>query len=80
MTRIIFATWLAPPPLPVTVNVNDPTDALDDKAKVRVEPKFGVPEGVLKAPLTPEGNPDMVSETGELKPFNAATLTLNETI
>jgi hypothetical protein len=35
---------------------------------------------MLKAPLTPEGNPDSVNETGELNPFNAATLTLNETV
>jgi hypothetical protein len=80
MTRITLATWLVPPPAPVTVNVNGPVGAFDDRVSVRVESKFGVPEGVLKAPLTPDGNPDVVNETGELKPFSAATLTLNETI
>lgn len=80
MTRIMLATWLVPPPVPVTIRVNDPVAALDDKVMVRVEPKFGFPEGVLNAPLTPDGIPDAVNATGELKPFNAATLTLNETV
>ena len=79
-TRMTLATWLVPPPVPVTVNVNDPVAAVEDKVTVRVESKFGVPEGVLKTPLTPEGNPERVNETGVLNPFSAATLTLNEAV
>ena len=78
--RTIVATWLIPPPVPVTVSVNDPVGEVDDAVTVRVEVKLGVSEGVLKAPLRPEGNPDRVSETGELKLFSAATLTRNETV
>jgi hypothetical protein len=73
ITRITLDVWLVPPPLPVTVKVNDPVAASEAKVSVRVDPKFGVPEGVLNAPLTPCGNPDTVRVTGELKPFMAET-------
>jgi hypothetical protein len=80
MTRITFATWVAPPPVPVTVTVNDPVGAFDGNVSVRVESKLGVPDGTLKAAFTPDGNPEVVKETCELNPFSAATWRLNETI
>jgi hypothetical protein len=61
--RTRLATWLNPPPLPVTVNVYGPVDASLGNVTVRVEAKFGVAEGLLKTPLAPEGNPETDNET-----------------
>jgi len=73
--RTKLVTWLNPPPLPVTVNVNEPVDTFPGNVTVSVEAKFGVAEGVLNAPLAPEGNPETDNDTGELKPLRATTFT-----
>jgi len=70
-----LATWLNPPPLPVTVNVYEPVATSPDNTTVRVEAKSGAPEGLLKPPLAPEGNPERDNETCELKPLRAETFT-----
>jgi hypothetical protein len=70
-----LATWLNPPPLPVTVNVYEPVGTSPGSVTVSVEAKFGVPDGLLKTPLAPDGNPETDNETCELKPLRAATLT-----
>jgi hypothetical protein len=80
MTSTALATWLVPPPLPVTTTVKDPVEASDERVRVRVDWKFGVPEGVSNAPVTPDGNPDTASETGELNPFTPWTWTLYEVL
>ena len=72
--------WLNPPPLPVTVNVNEPVDTFAGNVTVSVEAKFGVAKGVLKTPLAPEGNPETANDTGELKPFRAVTFTEYDTV
>jgi len=73
--RTRLATWLNPPPLPVTANVNEPVDTFSGNVTVSVEAKFGVAEGLLNTPLAPEGNPETDTDTGELKPLRASTLT-----
>ena len=75
MVRTMFATLLIPPPVPVTVNVNEPVVELTGSVIVSVEAKVGVAEGVLKTPLPPEGNPDTVNDTCELNPLRATTFT-----
>ena len=72
--------WLNPPPLPVTINVNEPEDTFPGNVIVSVEVKFGVAEGLLKTPLAPGGNPETDNDTGELKPLSGATLTEYDTI
>jgi hypothetical protein len=75
-----LATWINPPPLPVTVKVYEAAATFPGNVIVSVEAKFGVPEGLLKTPLAPEGNPETDNETWELKPLRAATLTEYDTI
>jgi hypothetical protein len=70
-----LATWLNPPPLPVTVNVYTAGATSPGNVTVSVEAKFGVPEGLLKTPLAPEGNPETDNETCELKPLRAEIFT-----
>jgi hypothetical protein len=77
--RTRLATWLNPPPLAVTVNVYEAVAASAGSVTVSVEAKFGVPEGLLKTPLAPEGNPETDSETCELKPLRAVTFTEYDT-
>jgi hypothetical protein len=70
-----LATWLNPPPLPVTVNVYEPVETFPGNVTVSVEAKFGVAEGLLKTPLAPEGNPETDNDTGELKPLMEVAFT-----
>ena len=78
--RTRLATWLNPPPLPLTVIVNAPVGTSPGNVTVSVEAKFGVPEGLLKTPLAPEGNPETDNEICELKPLRAATFTEYDTV
>jgi len=55
--------------------VYDPVGTVPDNVMVSVEAKSGVPEGLLKTPFAPEGNPETDNETGELKPLSPATFT-----
>jgi hypothetical protein len=80
MVRTTLAILLCPPPLPVILNVNEPVDTLAGSVTVSVEAKLGVPEGELKTPLPPKGNPDTVKSTCELKPFKLTTLIENEVV
>ena len=73
--RTRLATWLTPPPLPVTVTVYDPVGALLGNVMVSVEAKFGVPDGLLKTPFAPEGKPETDKETDELNPFSPVRFT-----
>jgi hypothetical protein len=75
-----LATWLNPLPLPVTTNVYEPVATSPDNMTVRVEAKFGVPEGLLKTPFAPGGNPETDNETCELNPFKPATSTAYEVV
>jgi hypothetical protein len=78
--RTRFAMWVNPPPLPVTVNVYEPVDTSTGNVTVSVEAKLGVPEGLLKTPFAPEGNPETDNETCELKPLRAAIFTEYDTV
>jgi len=80
MVRPMLATLLNPPPVAVTVNVNEPVSMFVGSVTVNVEAKLGVPMAMLKAPFAPDGNPDTDNETCELNPFNATTLTEYETV
>ena len=80
MVRSTLATWVIAPPVPVTVNVNDPDDTVAASVMVSVETKFGFAEGTLKTPLAPDGRPETVNETCELKPLRPTTLTEYETV
>ena len=77
MAGLIFRTKLAalfsPPPVPVTFNVNDPVGASEGSVTVSAEAKLRVPDGVVKTPLAPEGNPETDRVTSELKPFKLTT-------
>jgi len=78
--RTRLATWLNPPPLTVAVNVYEPVDPFAGNVTVSVEAKLGVPEGLLKTPFAPEGNPETDNETCELKPFRAEKFTEYDTV
>lgn len=77
--RAMVAILLSPPPVPVTVKVNDPGETPSGSKIVSVETKLGVPEAGLKAPVAPEGNPVTDNVTIELNPFRGATFTEYET-
>lgn len=78
--RTRFATRLNPPPVPVTVSVYEPVGVFEGRVTVRVDLKLGVAEGVLKTPLAPDGNPDTVNETCELKPLSPTILSEYEAV
>ena len=78
--RSTLATCVVPPPVPVTVNVNDPAGTLIGSVMVRVDAKFGLAAGTLNTPLAPDGRPETASETCELNPFSPTTLTAYETV
>ena len=80
IVRTRLATWVIPPPLPVTVNVYEPVDTFPDNVTVSVDVKSGVPVGLLKTPLVPGGNPETDNDTGELKPLRAVTFTEYEAV
>jgi hypothetical protein len=80
IVRTRLATWVNPPPLPVTVSVYEAVDTSVGNVTVSVEAKFGVPDGLLKTPLAPEGNPETDNETCELKPLRALTFTEYDTV
>jgi len=63
-----------PPPEPFTSNVTGPVAVFAGSVTVSVEAKLGVPDGMVKTPFAPDGNPDTVRVTGELKPFKLTTL------
>ena len=75
MARTALAVRLIPLPDPVTANVNEPVGESLGIVTVSVEEKSAEPVGVLKTPLTPDGNPSTVKETWESKPFDPATCT-----
>ena len=78
--RTRLATWVNPPPVLVTVSVYEAVDTSVGNVTVSVEAKFGVPEGLLKTPLAPEGNPETDNDTCELKPLRAPTFTEYDTV
>ena len=78
--RTRLATWVNPPPLPVTVNVYGPVDTLLGSVTVRVEAKFGGAEGLLNTPSAFGGSPETDNDTGELKPLRAVTFTEYDTV
>ena len=75
-----LATWVIPPPLPVTVNVYEPVDTFPGNVTVSVDVKSGVPDGLLNTPIAPEGSPEMDNDTCELNPLRAATFTEYDTV
>jgi hypothetical protein len=78
--RTRLATWVSPPPLPVTINVYEAVCTSVGNVTVSVETKFGVAEGLLNTPLAPEGNPETDNDTCELKPLRASTFTEYDTV
>jgi hypothetical protein len=74
MLRTRFAALFSPPPTPVTCNVKVPVATFAGSVTVSAEAKFGVPDGAVKTPLAPAGNPDTAKVTGESKPFKPTTL------
>jgi hypothetical protein len=72
MFKMRLAALFSPPPVPVTVSVNDPVGAFAGSVTVSAESKLGVPDVMVKTP--PEGNPDTDKVTCELKPFKLTTL------
>ena len=68
--RLMVAVWVTPPPVAVIVTVALPVVAVLLAERVRVElplPGAAIDVG-LKLAVTPDGNPEAVSETAELKP------------
>jgi len=77
--RAMVAILLSPPPVPVTVKVNEPGVTPGGSRIVSVETKLGIPEAGLKAPVEPEGNPVTDNAIIELNPFRGAAFTEYET-
>jgi len=74
--RVAVAVWTTPEAVATTVSVYEPGLAVEaERSTLRLDVYGGVPDGVVKLPLTLAGNPVTVKETGVEVPDTGTTET-----